>query len=182
MGVEREQVELEIIADDEDAELIAALPSFERSWSGAAGHYRRRNGRNVIAVKSAQADNPVALVATIAHELGHVRLLGEGRVSPDRKDHEPLTDLTTVLFGLGIFTGNAAVDFSQHAGGWRSQRLGYLTEPMFGYALAYYAWLRREPKPVWARYVDQNPRAFLKRGLRYLGGRAAHREQEAAGR
>jgi hypothetical protein len=35
-------------------------------------------------------------VATVAHELGHARLLGEERVTGDRPDGEPLTDLATV--------------------------------------------------------------------------------------
>jgi hypothetical protein len=39
---------------------------------------------------------------------------------------------------------------------------------MFGYGLARYAWLRGEADPGWARYVDTNPRTFVKRGLRYL--------------
>jgi hypothetical protein len=50
----------------------------------------------------------------------------------------------------------------------RSSRLGYLTEPMFRYGLARYAWLRDERDPQWARYLDTNPRTFVKRGLRYL--------------
>ena len=33
--------------------------------------------------------------------------------------------------------------------------------------LARYAWLRGETDPSWARHVDPNPRAFLKRGLRF---------------
>jgi len=28
--------------------------------------------------------------------------------------------------------------------------------------------VRGEPDPAWARYLDTNPRTFLKRGLRYL--------------
>ncbi|GAA4473494.1 hypothetical protein [Phytohabitans houttuyneae] len=39
---------------------------------------------------------------------------------------------------------------------------------MYGYALARYAWLRGETDPAWSRYLDTNPRAYLKRGLRYL--------------
>jgi hypothetical protein len=41
---------------------------------------------------------------------------------------------------------------------------------MFGYALACYAWMRGEPapEPAWARYLDANPRGYLKQGTRYL--------------
>lgn len=113
-----------------------------------------------------------ALVATIAHELGHVLLLGDGRISAEQEDHEPLTDLLTIFFGLGIFSANAAFEYSREVrGGYgyaSTSRLGYLTEPMYGYGLARYAWIRGEMDPGWARYVDTNPRTFLKRGLRYL--------------
>jgi hypothetical protein len=111
----------------------------------------------------------------IAHELGHVRLFGKRRINSDRQDHEPLTDLATVYLGMGIFTANAAVNFGrisgygiEPAGGWLSRRLGYMTEPMFGYALACYAVVRGELDPAWAKYLDTNPRVYMKQGLRYL--------------
>jgi hypothetical protein len=168
MAVDTGHLDLEFVEDD-DRELLAHLPAYHSSYSGEAGHYQRKNGRAVISVSGDQARDPVALVATIAHEVSHDRLLGENRITPDRADHEPLTDLATVFFGLGIFSANSAAVFNQGPRGWQARRLGYLTEPMFGYALAYYAWLRTEPRPVWSRYLDTNPQAFLKKGLRYLG-------------
>lgn len=103
-----------------------------------------------------------------SHELAHVRLLGEERISRDRADQEPLTDLLTVFFGLGIFAANAARDFSQSSSGWQAQRLGYLTEQMFGYGLGCWATLRAESDPPWAKYLGTNPRTYMKHGLRYL--------------
>jgi hypothetical protein len=47
-------------------------------------------------------------------------------------------------------------------------RLGYLTEPEFGYALACYCWLRGEATPAWITHLDPGPRDFLKMGLSYL--------------
>jgi hypothetical protein len=171
MGVDPAGVELEHYAADDNPELSAAVPIEGRS-SGAAGHYRTRNGRSVIAVRDDQAARPMALVATIAHELGHARLLGERRIGPDRQDGEPLTDLLTVYFGLGIFAANAALDSWRDVRGAQgytmTSRLGYLTEPMYGYGMARYAWLRGETDPPWARHLDTNPRTYLKRGLRYL--------------
>ena len=167
MGVDPDGVELELYAADDNPELSAVVPIAGRS-SGAAGHYRRRDGRAVIAVRDDQPARPMALVATIAHELGHVRLLGERRIAPGRADGEPLTDLVTIFFGLGIFGANAALDVWRDERYTRSARLGYLTEPMFGYGLATYAYLRGETDPRWARHLDTNPRVFLKRGLRYL--------------
>jgi hypothetical protein len=167
MGIDPARIDLEHYSGDVDDELSAHVPLTWR-WQGAAGHHRLRDGRSVIGVKDEQAAQPMALVATIGHELGHVLLLGDHRLPPEREDHEPLTDLLTVFFGLGIFSANAAFEFDRHETGYRTSRLGYLTEPMFGYALARYAWLRGEPDPPWARHVDTNPRTFLKRGLRYL--------------
>ncbi|HEY7225448.1 MAG TPA: hypothetical protein VH561_17885 [Micromonosporaceae bacterium] len=171
MGVDASRILLVHDEDDDDPGLSAHVPVHSQS-TGAAGHYRERDGRAVIGIRDDLAKRPVALVATIAHELGHVLLLGDKRVDPGREDHEPLTDLLTVFFGLGIFTANAAFEYSREERGrhtyGRASRLGYLTEPMYGYALARYAWLRGEDGGAWSRYLDTNPRAFFKRGLRYL--------------
>ena len=171
MGIDPARVDLEHDEADDNPELSAHVP-ITTAGRGAAGHHRVRDGRSVIGIRDDQAARPMALVATIAHELGHVLLLGDGRISARRKDHEPLTDLTTIFFGLGIFGANAAFDYWREVRGdyryTRTSRLGYLTEPMYGYGLARYAWLRGEPEPGWARYLDTNPRTFLKRGLRYL--------------
>jgi hypothetical protein len=171
MGVDRDRLLLEHDERDDADGLSGEVPVSSRSH-GAAGHFRMRGGRPVIGIRDDQAERPMALVATIAHELGHVLLLGDGRLTDDRDDHEPLTDLLTVYFGLGIFSANAAFEFEQRSRGRYSytstSRLGYLTEPMYGYGLARYAYLRGETRPSWSRYLDTNPGTFMKRGLRYL--------------
>lgn len=171
MGVDRGRLDVDIVPAEDDSELPAYVPVNTQS-RGAAGHYRERDGRCVITIADDQAGRPMALIATVAHELGHVLLLGDRRIDPGRADHEPLTDLLTVYFGLGVFAANAALERWQEVRGeygyTSTARLGYLTEPMYGYALARYAWLRGEVDPDWARYLDTNPRSFLKRGLRYV--------------
>jgi hypothetical protein len=171
MDVDPARVQLQHDMADDNPELSAHLP-IHAKWTGAAGHHRIRDGRSIVGIHDDQAGRPMALVATIAHELGHVLLLGDGRISAHQKDHEPLTDLLTIFFGLGVFSANAAFEYSRETRGvygyTRTSRLGYLTEPMYGYGLARYAWLRGEADPGWARYLDTNPRTFLKRGLRYF--------------
>jgi hypothetical protein len=159
---------------DHHRDLQRLIPAVTHS-AGAAGAYTRdADGRAVIAIDRSTASQPARLIAVIAHELGHVRLLSEGRAPRGRKDCEPLTDLAAVYLGMGIFNANAAFDFSRlppdgnRTGGWRTQRLGYMTEQMFGYALACYAMLRAEPDPSWARYLDTNPRVYMKHSIRYL--------------
>lgn len=138
------------------------------SRQSIAGHYSIRDGVGVIAVGMDNAPDPRRVVAVAAHELCHHKLLYQGLASADEGDHEPLTDLATVFFGLGIFTANAAFTFSQGSGGWRRQQLGYINQPMFGYALARFAWLRGDRNPAWTQYLDTNPRGYFKRAMRYL--------------
>jgi len=145
------------------------LPFLSGSGVSVAGDWRQEDGKTRIGLDRAQLRFPRAVVAVIAHELAHQRLLGEQRVEPTRRDGEQLTDLTTVFFGLGIFTANAALEFAaRHSGGWSATKLGYLDERMFGYALARYATARNEPEPSWAEYLDLNPRTYMRHGIGFL--------------
>jgi hypothetical protein len=155
--------------------------------SFALGEYQRAGGAGaVITIERSNLREPAQLLATVAHELGHARLRGEGRVTARREDEEPLTDLATVYLGMGIFAANAAFEFTARhdmgarIGGWSASRRGYLTEQMFGYALACLAVQRSERQPPWSRYLDTNPRAYMKQGLRYLRGDAAARAELGA--
>lgn len=177
MGIAADRVEVELSVEGMAAELDA-LPSHSTRRSIVAGHYQQRDGQGLIRIDPTQARDAQRLVAVAAHELCHELLLGRGGLpGADGPDHEPLTDLLTVYTGFGIFSANAAFHFeSYRAGGWQTRKLGYLTVPMFGYALACYAWLRRDGSgagkmPEWARFLDANPHGYMKQGVRYL---AAH--------
>jgi hypothetical protein len=171
MEIDPGRVRLEYGDGGPNPDLSAHVPLHSQS-NGHAGLHEAHHGSSVLTLSNDVLDHPMALVATLSHELGHVLLLGEQRIAADQPDHEPLTDLLTVFFGLGIFAANAAFDYSRDVYGQysytRSSRLGYLNERMYGYALALYASQRGETDPPWARYLDTNPRAFLRQGLRYL--------------
>lgn len=131
-------------------------------------------GVAVIGLDRSESADPSYLTAIIAHELGHVRLLAERRISAGRRDHERLTDLLTVYFGFGIFSANAALDYAEAARSWSVhplgeldertlnaarnhgyRRLGCLSEHEFGYTLACYCWLREErEEPRWGLPPD----------------------------
>lgn len=159
---------------DDLSRLQGLLPGGTVRTSGAVGTYSSHGGEQVLTIDRANTRDPARLIAVIAHELGHVRLLGEGRVGHEREDHEPLTDLVTVHLGMGVFTANAAFNFRTTGDvlmgsvGWRTQRLGYMTEQMFGYALARYAVRQGETKPSWAKFLNTNPKAYMRSGLRFL--------------
>ncbi len=167
MGVNPERTELEFFTD-ENVELQRSLPAAEGPYGGVVGHYQKRRGKFVVTLESSQTSEPMNLIATVAHELGHVRLIGEGRLHAGFEDHEPLTDLLTVFLGLGVFTGNSAFSCNANSQGWRTERRGYLTEGMFGYALALFAWVRGESNPSWSKYLEGNVSAYFKSGLKYL--------------
>jgi hypothetical protein len=135
---------------------------------GCAGLY----AGSTIWIEESNLEDPMALVGTMSHELGHLHLLGEGRISDQAEDHEPLTDLFTVFMGLGIFTANSVLrEKSWQAGqmaGWSMSKLGYLTMDMYGYAFALFAWYRHEEAPAWASHLRGDVHAAFKGGLKFL--------------
>lgn len=166
-------IEVEFFSDQDDAAKDHRLG--ESGYSGAAGFYFHKptpDRRKKIAINTSQLGNPTRLVATISHELGHVILLGEGRLAEDYHSGEHLTDLLTVFHGMGVFTANAVIQFSQwqdHSHqGWGISRQGYMTEEMFGYSLACWAWLRGDTKAEWQKYLTLNVREYFKTSLKYL--------------
>jgi hypothetical protein len=97
MDVEPSRVELRFFTDSASASQ-QHLPVFESRDQGALGTYHKQRGKYVISLEKQQADEPANLIATVAHELAHVRLLGEERLDPDYEDGETLTDLATVFW------------------------------------------------------------------------------------
>src|SRR5260370_20665852 len=154
MGVPRERVRLEFLDDEKDWQL---------------GDYTRSEQERIRLHQRTFAQ-PMQLAATCAHELAHVLLLGDERLSEEAADHEPTTDLLMVFLGLGVIAANAAVQ-SVHGG--HAYRQGYMYEREFGYALALFAWLRGERKPAWASQLRVTARRALNERLAYLNAGAA---------
>ncbi|MQY15590.1 hypothetical protein SRB5_57740 [Streptomyces sp. RB5] len=163
------------------------------SWSGhnrrrTVGRYLEADGGSRIELDVRKAQEPPAFAAVIAHELAHVRLLGENR-SGKGLDDERLTDLLTVYLGMGVLTANAAYRFTKSDQGFSvlplgdlteyeltgaddmTYRLGYLSNREFGYALAYYTTLRGDPSPTWAIHLNPGVQVVLRQGLSHLASR-----------
>ncbi len=145
------------------------------SRGAALGLYQQRAHRDavhLIWIDEAQRQNPMQLVATMAHELSHCLLLGDGLLTDREADHEFVTDLLPVLRGMGIFLANSVVAEENYSTGnysyWRMSKQGYLPARMFGYALAVFAWLRDEHSPHWGRSLRGDARTALVQGLRFL--------------
>lgn len=139
----------------------------EEDQSDSAGLYEGMgtDGKYRIHLSNERLSQPESLVAVLAHEMAHIKLLGEDRMT---KNNEYLTDLTTVFFGLGIFNANVA--FQTYKGfdvyGW--QKLGYLNQMQWAYALALFARMRGEQSPAWAEHLTPNVKSDFRKGQAFI--------------
>lgn len=169
MDIEPGAVELSLYEDRN--------PAYEGEWRrGTAGLYHAEADRFRIWVEVGNLNDPLAMAGTMAHELGHVHLLGHGRISAEEEDHELLTDLLTVYFGMGVFTANSVIRENYwHAGpvsGWSMGRRGYLGMPAYGYAFARFARARSETGAEWMRELRLDVRSAFKQAMRFLAEEA----------
>lgn len=150
-----------------------ARPEFEGIMTeGSAGLYGKVGNKHEIWLELNTLEDPLRAVATLAHEIGHVLLLVEQRISPDEEDHEMLTDLITVFMGMGLFPANMVMQENYwddgHVSGWSMSRQGYLSMNMFGYAFALYAVARGEDSPKWLSKLRLDVRSAYKQGMHYV--------------
>jgi hypothetical protein len=169
MDIDSASVELSLYEDRN--------PVYQGEWShGTSGLYHPDGGKFRIWVEVTNLQDPLAMVGTMAHELGHVHLLGHGRISDEAEDHEPLTDLLTVYFGMGVFTANSVIREhywqAGHVSGWRMGRRGYLGMPAYGYAFARFARARDEDGADWVRELRLDVRSAFKQAMRFLAEEA----------
>ena len=123
------------------------------------------DGKYHIGLETKRLNKPEQMIATLAHELSHIKLLGEGRI---KENNETLTDLTTIIFGLGIFGANAAFQFKNNSDSWGYSRSGYLTQMDWGYALALYAYIRKEKTPDWINFLTLNVKSDFKQSEKFI--------------
>jgi len=139
---------------------VGDLVVLKREGAGPpAGTFGREGEEAMITYDPAGLDDPIALVATFAHELAHYRLATVLEELPGGQSmHEFATDLATVHAGFGLFGANSAFNFRQFQGvvsqGWSVSRLGYLSPRAWIFALAIFLELRSQP--------DEDAKAFLK--------------------
>ncbi len=176
-GVSSDAFVVEIFAEGEEA-WRRSIPLWNGKTNDAAGLYFHHTdeGRHTIGVHAKYLREPILLVATLAHELAHVLLLGGGLLDREAEDMEPLTDLATVYLGFGFFAASASFHFKQWSDGglqgWSAQRIGYLSEQVLGYALARFCRERGEHKPMWVKTLPTNVRAYFKASAAWLQARS----------
>lgn len=183
LGVDASTVDLNLYEGRDKLDELAVEFGGAARWDGAAGTYQEQydgdSPRYSVSIERSVAANPTLAVATMAHELCHALLLGGRHIAFDEEDCEPLTDVTAVFFGFGVFIANSLVTESTTPGvwGWSVGRQGYLTYPILGYALALCAARRGEAKPAWARYMRPDAMDMFRKSARYLRKHGAAAEE-----
>ena len=146
----------------------------DSSSNGAAGTFSVSHNREVVITYSASSlPDPHSLVATFAHELCHYLLAQVTTAPPGTwKELEPLTDLSAVVEGFGLFLCNTAFQFQQFTNydtqGWGTSRKGYLTEAELGFAFAISCVRNRLDVATAARALKPNPREVFIDALDYI--------------
>jgi hypothetical protein len=144
----------------------------ETSTHEAAGTFSAGDRVTITYAPKSLAD-PQVLVALFAHELSHYLLAATSEAPTcEASEKEPLTDLTAVFEGFGLFSCHAAFQFRQWTGvatqGWSVSRLGYLTDAEFAFAIALFC-IRNETYPALAaKYLRPNPREVFADALDYI--------------
>jgi tetratricopeptide (TPR) repeat protein len=136
-----------------------------QKYSAAQYHGKQEDGKYLIALEEKKMTDSVDMVASLAHELSHIKLLGEKRI---QANNEKLTDLTTIVFGLGIFNANAAFQTKKGFNYWGWSRSGYLSQLQWGYSLALFSHLREEENPEWVNFVSENIKGAFTKSLRFI--------------
>lgn len=133
----------------------------------SAGMYFGKNAQDKydIFIEKKNLTDPENLVATLAHEFSHIKLLGEKRL--DFND-ENLTDLTPVVFGLGIFNANSAYKDWKSFDGFGHNNVGYLKQREWGYALALYAYFRQEESSDWTKFLTPNIKSDFNKSMNFI--------------
>lgn len=142
------------------------------------GTYSHDGRRATITYDPGSLQDPVTLVATLAHELAHFRLAALRELPPGGAEAvEFATDLTTVYLGFGAFGANCAFNFQQFQDGltqgWQTSRQGYLTERQWAFSLAIFLILRGEPVDTLRPMLKAHLYADLARAYKSLTGRPA---------
>jgi hypothetical protein len=176
MGVDEERVRLAFMDASRGPMLVNgdgdALPTAAGLWECGDGEH------TIIRLDRSQFARPNDLIATMAHELAHERLMGEGRIDDNRYDNELLTDLTATWLGFGIFLANSP------RGDWKAiaktgpgtslVRPEYMTAPFYAYTMATLANLRFEEQPAWAKHLRWDVRSLFKQAMRWMARRDAN--------
>ena len=150
--------------------------SFLNTGGSAAGTFEMTDDGGLVTYAEDLADDPMRLVATLAHELSHYRLRKASEPWPGGFEAGELTtELTVAYHGLAVFNANTAFAFAQHQDaygqGWGYQRNGYFSPRGWAFALTVFLTLKGEPVEGVIKSLKPELVDLTKSAVRYLAKR-----------
>lgn len=138
------------------------------SFNDAAGFFMQieplKEKKYEVQIAKSNYDNPQLLINILAHEIGHVKLIGGGYMNSTDADLEPFTDLATIFFGFGLILANSSL--TQHERWLR--RTGYLPHQVIAYANAILCYITEQDANSYVQYLNLNTRAYFLNDYTYL--------------
>ena len=168
-------VTVEMYEEEADVQELG-LDGKASKWShdGTAAWFAGiEGGRARFGANQSKLDDPLGLVATMAHECAHAFRRAHRLEHRDRDHEEKLTDVTTVYLGFGILTTATTARFTSRVYGttgsaWSHQRQGYLSPGEMSLLLATQLVLRGyAPAAIraYVKHLPANQRSLVQRAI-----------------
>lgn len=126
--------------------------------------YTRQEKQFNIHLAKSNLDHLQLLIAVLAHELAHVKLLGGNYIRQSDPDMEPLTDLASIFFGFGLFVANTCQIQNFNWIG----RSGYLSNEVISYSNALICYASENDILKYLPLLNTNTKALCKQDYEYL--------------
>jgi len=127
---------------------------------------RDKDNKYQVCIEASQLHDPERLVATLAHEVGYIKMYYQYNME---KIGDISADIFPLFFGLGIFVANAPIQLYKNELSWGGRKTQkYLTKDLWGYILALYAFLREEQHPKWTHYLIPEVKKYFRQSERFI--------------
>lgn len=161
LQIDRKEITLEIVSDDESAKYQPE---------------KGQTGKIVLGISLLQ--NGQIFLARVMFHLAIHKLLHQNLLAPDRFDFVITAELLPLFFGLGIFGANAVLSEEiipsslRMDGNFLSSleitKHSDLPARIFGYAFSHLAWHRIESNPEWKNHLRKDAVESYNQGLKFL--------------
>jgi hypothetical protein len=177
MGLQEWHCELVAQSRAPDAKVSdVAYLKFDNDKQNPGGTFGIEGNEVVITYDPGLIDDPVGLVATLAHELSHYLLSAKSAPPGGWENHEFCTDLCVVYSGFGLFGAATAFRYFAGAQSWGYSKAGYLTQPEWTFALAVYFSLRGQPIADAKPWLPSHLYSGVMKAAKYLASQPAKLE------
>lgn len=172
MDIKGKEINLSFYQNPKQIEFSEGLTTVRGDYDLSLGRYiEYDDGLIEILIEEELLKNPISLIATLGHELAHVKLLSDKLIE---ENDEYLTDLTVIFFGLGIFNANTSLtklntwSGVSHSGWQISGGEGYVPYKVQAYAMAAISNYRQETSTDWSNYLEKEVKREFDKSLKYI--------------